>query len=116
MVSEFIENIAKEFEYKGFKCLIRKNYSLLVGTYSMGYVDITESNIKKKEYDFEFYCDLGFNQEITFCEYVDKRFLIGFDTAHSYNTQEDRTIESVEEEIKKIVDRIIEMEKGETKK
>lgn len=107
-------DVVKEFEYKGFKCFIREiNIALL--KYCNGYIDITENKIPKKPNNYDFYFDYGFSQEVTFCDWVDDKFLIGFDTAHGYNTTETRTAKYVEEEIKKIVDRIIELEKGDKK-
>lgn len=99
----FTENIVKEFEYKGFRCFIRKLEGYKV-SFHTGYIDITDTDIKKK------YHDLGFNQEITFCEYVDNRFLIGFDTNHIYNKEATQTKDYVEEEIKKMIDILKEIE------
>lgn len=103
-------NIVKEFEYKGFKCFVREVKNTFISNYCNGYIDITDTDIKKDIDNYDIYNVLGFNQEITFCDWVDKRFLIGFDTAHSYNTEEDKTIESVEIEIKKMVDILKEIE------
>lgn len=105
----FTKNIVKEFEYKGFRCFIRK-LEWYKGSFHTGYIDITENDIKKDIDNYDIYNDLGFNQEITFCDWVDKRFLIGFDTNHIYNKEATKTKDYVEKEIKKMVEILKEVE------
>ncbi len=87
---EWVEEVDYlEFEYKGFDCLIRRmacqdgpKGKHIFGGYLCGYVKIPESHNEFGKID-NFESDLDVHGGVTFSEFIENNFFIGFDCAHS---------------------------------
>lgn len=83
-------NIAKEFNYKGYACEIKK-------------IDYTDENIERL-FSSKDDIDNIMHGGITYEENYKDSKILGFDCNHAFDTDEENTIEFVENNLKEVID------------
>lgn len=113
------EGSHKDFEYKGYKCHIHRNPSML---FLCGYVEVPNGNkyhgSDGKDLDVHG-CITWHNNYLPYSKYEIKKWILGFDCGHAgdyiYMPNSElfpmtgdiyRTMEYIENEIKQLVDQI----------